>query len=112
MWAVLRALAPGIRTGLVQVFGIDPKGGMELGRASGLFQKLVYTNGAEAVELLEHVATLTRQRAEALRGQGTRNWSPASGQPFVHGDPNARRGTDRAAAHQIEGGYAHDHSAA
>jgi len=43
----------------------------------------VCTNGTEAVELLEHVATLTRQRAEALRRQGTRTWSPASGQPFV-----------------------------
>lgn len=83
MWAVLRALAPWIRCGLVQVFGIDPKGGMELGRAPGLFQKLVYSNGTEAIELLEHVATVTRQRAEALRKQGTRKWTPASGQPFV-----------------------------
>jgi S-DNA-T family DNA segregation ATPase FtsK/SpoIIIE len=33
--------------------------------------------------LLEHVATLTRQRAAALRAQGTRKWTPASGQPFV-----------------------------
>jgi DNA segregation ATPase FtsK/SpoIIIE, S-DNA-T family len=81
--AVLRALAPQIRAGLVQVFGIDPKGGMELGRAPGLFQRLVCTNGTEAVELLEHVATLTRQRAEALRKQGVRKWTPASGQPFV-----------------------------
>jgi DNA segregation ATPase FtsK/SpoIIIE, S-DNA-T family len=56
---------------------------MELGRAEGLFQKLVCGNGAEAVELLEHIATLTRHRAEALRRQGTREWSPASGQPFV-----------------------------
>ncbi|MGH3787493.1 MAG: FtsK/SpoIIIE domain-containing protein [Pseudonocardiaceae bacterium] len=83
MWAVLRALAPWIRCGLVQVFGIDPKGGMELGRAQRLFQKLVCSNGIEAVELLEHVATLTRQRAEVLRKLGTRKWSPASGQPFV-----------------------------
>ena len=83
MWAVLRALAPWIRTGLVQVFGIDPKGGMELGRAEGLFQALVCTNGVQAVELLEHVATVTRQRADALRQQRTRQWSPASGQPFV-----------------------------
>jgi S-DNA-T family DNA segregation ATPase FtsK/SpoIIIE len=83
MWAVLRALAPAIRAGLVQVFGIDPKGGMELGRAPGWFHALVYTNGAEAVELLERVATLTRQRAEALRRQGVRKWSPISGQPFV-----------------------------
>ncbi|MGH4025408.1 MAG: FtsK/SpoIIIE domain-containing protein, partial [Pseudonocardiaceae bacterium] len=83
MWAVLRALAPWIRAGRVQVFGIDPKGGMELGRAPALFQRLVCTNGAEAVELVEHVATLTRQRAEILREQGIRKWSPESGQPFV-----------------------------
>jgi DNA segregation ATPase FtsK/SpoIIIE, S-DNA-T family len=83
MWAVLRTLAPWIRSGMVQVFGIDPKGGMELGRVEGLFQQLVCTNGAEAVALLEHVATLTRQRAEALRRQGSRKWNPGSGQPFV-----------------------------
>ncbi|MGH4010589.1 MAG: FtsK/SpoIIIE domain-containing protein [Pseudonocardiaceae bacterium] len=83
MWAVLRALAPWIRAGMVQVFGIDPKGGMELGRAPDLFARLVFTNGADAVALLEHVATLTRQRAAALRQQRTRKWTPASGQPFV-----------------------------
>jgi S-DNA-T family DNA segregation ATPase FtsK/SpoIIIE len=56
---------------------------MELGRAEALFQKLVCTNGADAVTLLEHVATLTRQRAEALRQQSSRKWTPGSGQPFV-----------------------------
>ncbi|MBA2694787.1 MAG: cell division protein FtsK [Actinobacteria bacterium] len=83
VWAVLRALAPWLRSGAVQVFGIDPKGGMELGRAEGLFHRLVYSNGEQAVELLEHVATLTRQRAAALREHKVRKWSPASGQPFV-----------------------------
>jgi S-DNA-T family DNA segregation ATPase FtsK/SpoIIIE len=83
MWAVLRALAPWIRCGLVQAFGIDPKGGMELGRAEGLFHKLVCSNGAQAVDLLDHVATLTRHRAEALRRQRSRQWTPGSGQPFV-----------------------------
>jgi S-DNA-T family DNA segregation ATPase FtsK/SpoIIIE len=83
MWAVLRALAPWIRSGLVQVVGIDPKGGMELGRAEDLFTRLVCTNGAEAVALLEHVAILTRQRAETLRRQRSRKWTPDSGQPFM-----------------------------
>ena len=83
MWAVLRALAPWIRAGLVQVFGIDPKGGMELGRAETLFHTLVCTNGVEAVDLLEHLATVTRQRAQALRRQRRRKWTPGSGQPFV-----------------------------
>ncbi|MQA16479.1 MAG: hypothetical protein GEV09_20765 [Pseudonocardiaceae bacterium] len=83
VWSLLRGLAPLIRSGGVQVFGIDPKGGMELGRASGLFHPLVYGNGEDAVGLLEHVATLTRQRAEALREQNVRKWNPSSGQPFV-----------------------------
>jgi DNA segregation ATPase FtsK/SpoIIIE, S-DNA-T family len=83
MWAVLRDLAPWIRCGLVQVFGIDPKGGMELGRAPGLFHALVCTNGAEAVELLEDVAAVTRERAGELSQHGIRKWSPACGQPFV-----------------------------
>ncbi|MQA15710.1 MAG: cell division protein FtsK [Pseudonocardiaceae bacterium] len=83
VWSVLRALAPWVRSGAMQVFGIDPKGGMELGRAERLFHRLVYGNGADAVALLEHVATLTRQRAEMLRQQGTRKWSTGSGQPFV-----------------------------
>ncbi|MDQ3988254.1 MAG: FtsK/SpoIIIE domain-containing protein [Actinomycetota bacterium] len=82
-WSLLWALAPAIRTGAVQVFGIDPKGGMELGKAPGLFHELTYGNGEASVELLERVALRTRQQAEALREQGRRVWEPASGAPFV-----------------------------
>jgi len=83
VWALLWHLAPAIRAGLVQVFGIDPKGGMELGRAPGVFTRLVYGNGPDAVELLEHIATLTRQRAERFRDGKVHDWTPASGVPFV-----------------------------
>ncbi|MFR9804932.1 FtsK/SpoIIIE domain-containing protein [Pseudonocardia sp. RS010] len=83
VWALLWALAPAIRSGHVQVFGVDPKGGMELGRAPGLFTRLVYDNGADAVDLLEHVATLTRQRAAYFRESKKTAWTPESGQPFV-----------------------------
>lgn len=83
MWSLLWYLAPAIRSGAVQVFGIDPKGGMELGRAPRLFTRLVNDNGADAVELLEHVATLTRQRAEGLRDAGRKAWTPDAGSPFV-----------------------------
>lgn len=82
-WSLIWALAPSIRSGLVQVFGIDPKGGMELGKAPGVFQRLVRDNGDDAVELLEHVATLTRQRAEVFATAGRRSWTPEAGQPFV-----------------------------
>jgi S-DNA-T family DNA segregation ATPase FtsK/SpoIIIE len=31
IWAVVRAFAGGVGTGLVQLWGLDPNGGMELG---------------------------------------------------------------------------------
>jgi S-DNA-T family DNA segregation ATPase FtsK/SpoIIIE len=83
VWALLWYLAPAIRAGLVQVFGIDPKGGMELGRARGVFARLVYGNGPDAVELLEHVATLTRQRAAGFGADKVAEWTPGTGAPFV-----------------------------
>jgi DNA segregation ATPase FtsK/SpoIIIE, S-DNA-T family len=82
-WSMLWHLAPAIRSGLIQVFGIDPKGGMELGRAPDLFTRLVYNNGIEAVELLEHIATLTRQRAEQFRRDGVHEWHAGTGAPCV-----------------------------
>ena len=52
---LLLNLAPAIRSGLVQVHGVDLKGGMELGLGTGLFTR--YANTAkEAVMLLEDAA--------------------------------------------------------
>ncbi|MFU8855351.1 FtsK/SpoIIIE domain-containing protein, partial [Micromonospora sp. SL1-18] len=31
IWSVVRSLAAGVTSGLVQIWGLDPKGGMELG---------------------------------------------------------------------------------
>jgi DNA segregation ATPase FtsK/SpoIIIE, S-DNA-T family len=74
---------PGDPAGLVQVYGIDPKGGMELGRAPAVFHRLAFGNGEDAVQLLEHVAVLTRQRAAGMRAARRRSWSPKHGTPFV-----------------------------
>ncbi|WP_378250704.1 FtsK/SpoIIIE domain-containing protein [Actinokineospora guangxiensis] len=83
LWAVLRALAPALRSGLVRVYGIDPKGGMELGQAPELFEGgPVYSNGAEAVELLESLANEVRERSARFRGI-LRGWSPQCGEPFL-----------------------------
>ena len=83
LWSVLWALAPALRTGLVKVYGIDPKGGMELGQAPELFaEEPVYSNGPAAVELLERLAEEVRARAARFRGI-RRGWSPNSGEPFL-----------------------------
>ncbi|MBC6451704.1 FtsK/SpoIIIE domain-containing protein [Actinokineospora xionganensis] len=82
LWAVLWKIAPLIRSGLVKVYGIDPKGGMELGQAPELFDQVAYDNGEKAVALLESMAVEVRERAARFRGI-RRFWTPASGEPFV-----------------------------
>ncbi|WP_322788473.1 FtsK/SpoIIIE domain-containing protein [Allokutzneria albata] len=82
MWSLIWALAPAIKSGLVRLVGIDPKGGMELGQAPELFDRVVYSNGGEAVELLEQLAEQVKERAGKYRGW-LRSWSPKSGDPFT-----------------------------
>jgi S-DNA-T family DNA segregation ATPase FtsK/SpoIIIE len=82
LWAVACALAPAIKTGRVKLFGIDPKGGMELGQAPEVFEQVVYDNGTRAVTLLEWLAQEVKRRAESYRGR-RRMWTPETGDPFI-----------------------------
>jgi DNA segregation ATPase FtsK/SpoIIIE, S-DNA-T family len=82
LWSVVRALAPAIRAGQVKLFGIDPKGGMELGHAPEVFERVVFDNGNHAVTLLEWLAQEVKRRAESYRGR-RRMWTPESGDPFI-----------------------------
>jgi DNA segregation ATPase FtsK/SpoIIIE, S-DNA-T family len=82
LWSVAWALAPAIKAGRVKLFGIDPKGGMELGQAPEVFERVVYDNGSHAVTLLEWLAQEVKRRAESYRGQ-RRMWTPESGDPFI-----------------------------
>jgi len=65
--SLLRGLAPGIRDGLVEVWAVDPKGGMELAPAAALFTRFAY-RPHDMAELLEEAAWTMAQRAERLRG--------------------------------------------
>lgn len=82
LWSVAWALAPAVRAGRVKLFGIDPKGGMELGQAPEVFEQVVFDNGSRAVTLLEWLAQEVKRRAESYRGR-RRMWTPESGDPFI-----------------------------
>jgi S-DNA-T family DNA segregation ATPase FtsK/SpoIIIE len=82
LWAVVRALAPAVKAGDVRIYGIDPKGGMELGQAPEVFEQVVYDNGSRAVTLLEWLAQAVKRRAESYRGR-RRMWTAESGDPFI-----------------------------
>jgi S-DNA-T family DNA segregation ATPase FtsK/SpoIIIE len=82
LWSLLRSLSGQIRAGAVQVWAIDPKGGMELSAGQAMFARFAYATAADACELLEDAVELLRRRAERLRGV-TRLHEPAPGDPLV-----------------------------
>ncbi len=81
MWGVLTGLAPQIHSGLVNVYGIDLKGGMELALGEGLFTACA-TNPADAVALLESAVSACQARASGLAGR-TRFHTPSEVEPLV-----------------------------
>ncbi len=68
IWSLLIGLAPAIHSNLIQVHGIDLKGGMELTMGRKLLTSYA-TDPAEAVQLLEDVVSQMKQRAGELAGK-------------------------------------------
>ncbi len=75
IWSTLHALGPAIRDGVVRVWCLDPKGGMELAPGRGLFARFVYGDPdegtdyeAEFARVLEDAVVVMRRRQSALRG--------------------------------------------
>jgi len=89
IWSLITALAPGIRNGLVQVWAVDPKGGMELAPGAALFTRFVYGDPDDGTlyeldfaHVLEDAVFVMRRRQSALRGQ-TRLHTPTKAEPLV-----------------------------
>ncbi|RZU50815.1 S-DNA-T family DNA segregation ATPase FtsK/SpoIIIE [Krasilnikovia cinnamomea] len=82
IWSFIRALAAGVSTGLVELWGIDPKGGMELGMGRPLFTRFATHNFAQMAELLEEAAQLAQARAARLAGE-TRQHQPTQAEPLI-----------------------------
>ena len=82
LWSTLRALAAAIRDGLVTVWAVDPKGGMELAFGRPLFARFACKSTFAMVELLEEAVTVMDRRCARLAGQ-TRLHTPTPDDPMV-----------------------------
>ncbi|MFG1820371.1 hypothetical protein ACGFIF_41895 [Kribbella sp. NPDC049174] len=82
IWSVLRALGPFIRAGLVQIWAVDPKGGMELEFGKDLFTRYERDDYDAMVTLLEDAADDMDDRCKRLRGT-TRTFNPTTATPLV-----------------------------
>jgi S-DNA-T family DNA segregation ATPase FtsK/SpoIIIE len=82
IWSFVRSLAGGIRSGQVRLWAFDPKGGMELGAGTPLFDRFACENYDQMAELLEEAVNLARGRAVQLRGR-TRQHVPTVSEPLL-----------------------------
>lgn len=82
IWSLLRALAAGIRSGLVRVWAIDPKGGMELSIGRPLFSRYVDDDWTRMADMLDEAVTRMRARQRVLRGK-VRVHTPTVDEPLI-----------------------------
>ncbi len=82
VWSLIRRLAPAIRDRTVDIWAIDPKGGMELTPGRTLFARFAPGDFAEMAELLDDAVELMRARAVRLAGH-TRLHRPTREEPLV-----------------------------
>jgi S-DNA-T family DNA segregation ATPase FtsK/SpoIIIE len=82
IWSFLRALAGGIGTGMVRLWGFDPKGGMELGPGLPMFDQFACDDYQTMADLLDQAVNLARTRAARLRGL-TRQHTPTADDPLI-----------------------------
>jgi S-DNA-T family DNA segregation ATPase FtsK/SpoIIIE len=90
IWSILTALTPSIAAGLVSVWVVDPKGGMELAMGRRLFDRFCYgDNSTDQASyettfavLLEDAVTVMRQRQDRLRGV-SRLHEPSTAEPLI-----------------------------
>jgi S-DNA-T family DNA segregation ATPase FtsK/SpoIIIE len=68
VWSVIRAIAAAIQAGTVELWGIDPKGGMELGPGRRLFARFGAGGLTEMIELLKAAVATMRDRAMRYAG--------------------------------------------
>ncbi len=80
-WGIAGNLAPAVQARLVRLWGVDLKGGIEVGMGDGLFHR-VCTDEHQAVEAMRDLLAVIDRRQKAMYGQ-TRDFEPTSGDP-VH----------------------------
>jgi len=89
VWALLHAIGPLIGSGVVRVWVVDPKGGMELAAGQAMFTRFCHGDSADGsshelayAELLEDAVTVMRERQARMRGVA-RLHTPTEAEPLV-----------------------------
>lgn len=79
--AIIHGLAPGVKSGLVQLHLCDPKGGMEFGFLRAVCKHFARTHPEAMLAMLEGGVKLMQARTESLMGRA-RTHVPTTDEPF------------------------------
>jgi DNA segregation ATPase FtsK/SpoIIIE, S-DNA-T family len=82
LWSVIDQLAPAVRRGMVEVWALDPKGGMELAAGASLFARFIHGRDSEFADALEAAVDVMQRRQQTLRGV-TRLHEPSTAEPLI-----------------------------
>jgi DNA segregation ATPase FtsK/SpoIIIE, S-DNA-T family len=82
IWSLNRALGPAVRDGLVKLWVLDPKGGMELAGGAPMFDRFAYDSPSDLATVLEEAVAVMDARATRLRGV-TRLHEPSLDEPLI-----------------------------
>nr|WP_240762317.1 FtsK/SpoIIIE domain-containing protein [Micromonospora sp. HM134] len=82
LWSLVRSLAGGITSGLVRLWVIDPKGGMEFAMGRPLFARFACKSFEAMADLLDEAVTVMRERQTRLAGT-VRVHTPTEADPLV-----------------------------
>jgi S-DNA-T family DNA segregation ATPase FtsK/SpoIIIE len=92
LWSIITQLSGGVRSGLVELVGLDPKGGVELGMGVHLFKRFcrgeldaagnITSVEASFAEVLEHYVGVMRQRQERMFSR-YRLHKPITDEPYI-----------------------------
>jgi hypothetical protein len=82
IWSLIRALAGGIASGLVELWAFDPKGGMELGGGMPMFARFARKDFEQMADMLEEALARAQARTDRLAGK-TRQHRPTKDEPLI-----------------------------
>jgi DNA segregation ATPase FtsK/SpoIIIE, S-DNA-T family len=83
IWSLIDGMGPAIRDGLVDLWVIDPKGGMELGQGERLFVRFECTTPEGFLSLMKEAVTAMQERTQRLRAAGVRKLVPTTDEPLI-----------------------------
>jgi DNA segregation ATPase FtsK/SpoIIIE, S-DNA-T family len=81
LWSLIAGIAPEVKTGLVRLCVIDPKGGMELGGGAPMFTVFTHDATDTTLDLLRQLVKVMHARANRLRGKA-RLHTPTQAEPL------------------------------